>query len=376
MNLARWWRSRIAWTVMAVAVVAALAIGARSSPGPERSAQRVNRLASQIRCPGCTDLSAAESSAPSAVAVRRFIGNQVSAGRSDQAIDSFLVSRYGSGILLQPPTNGVGAALWLIPIGGGIFLVAILAAVAYRRRREHTDHGDLVPVTAPEPPPPAPAPVTGARPMVAEGGVARRRLDRGPRRNALGVAGLVSLVVAGVLVVGWRPGGHPAETTSGRATAATPGPPAAGSEQEVAEEMVRAQRLVSSEQYAQALQLLDQVLRRQPDLPQALAYRGWILRLTGVAAHRPGLVRQGRASVAIAVAEDPSYPDARAFLGYMLFQDDHDPAGAVTQFRAFLADDPLPEMVDLTHTVVTQAFAAVGQAVPPAGTAPLASTQR
>lgn len=383
MNLARWWRSRFAWTVMAVAVVAALAIGARSGPGAQTPAQRVNRLASQIRCPGCTDLSAAESSAPSAVAVRRFIANQVRAGRSDQAIDSFLVSRYGSGILLQSPSNGVGAVLWLIPIGGGILLVVILAGVAYRRRREHADLGVPVPVTAdPEPPPlaavplPVLEPVSAARPMAAPGGVARKLLGRGPRRNALGVAGLASLVVAGALAAGWGPGGHPAGTTSGQAAASTAGSPPARSEQEMAEQMIRARTLVSSGQYAPALQLLDQVLQRQPNLPQALAYRGWVLRLTGVAAHRPGLVGQGRASVATAVAEDPSYPDARAFLGYILFQDDHDPAGAVAQFRAFLADDPPPEMVDLTHTVVAQAFAAVGQPVPAPSTAALVPTPR
>lgn len=130
-----------------------------------------------------------------------------------------------------------------------------------------------------------------------------------------------------------------------------------------------ARGLVASGQYARSLQLLDQVLQRQANQPQALAYRGWVLRLTGVAAHRAGLMQQGKASVALAVADDPTYPDARVFLGYILFQDDHDPADAVVQFRQFLADAPLPQMVDQTHAVVAQAFAAVGQPVPPASTA-------
>jgi hypothetical protein len=54
------------------------------------------------------------------------------------------------------------------------------------------------------------------------------------------------------------------------------------------------------------------------------------------------------------------------FLGYILFQDAHDPVGATAQFRAFLADHPQAQMVTLTSDVVAQAFAAVGQPVPPA----------
>ena len=53
-------------------------------------------------------------------------------------------------------------------------------------------------------------------------------------------------------------------------------------------------------------------------------------------------------------------------MAYILIQDAHDPVGASEQFRAFLADHPQAEMVALTRDVVAQAFAAVGQPVPPA----------
>ncbi|PZS23153.1 MAG: hypothetical protein DLM54_01805, partial [Acidimicrobiales bacterium] len=230
-----------------------------------------------------------------------------------------------------------------------------------------------------------------ASPAVASPAVATRLRaaqgwGRGSRRNALGLVGLASLVVAGALAAGWGPGGHlrastagqPAVSTSGQPAASPSGQPAASSagspageaDQRTAQQIAMARGLVASGQYARSLQLLDQVLQRQANQPQALAYRGWVLRLTGVAAHRAGLMQQGKASVALAVADDPTYPDARVFLGYILFQDDHDPADAVVQFRQFLADAPLPQMVDQTHAVVAQAFAAVGQPVPPASTAP------
>jgi hypothetical protein len=89
-----------------------------------------------------------------------------------------------------------------------------------------------------------------------------------------------------------------------------------------------------------------------------------------VAGHDQVALAEGRASVADAVAQAPSYPDARAFLGYILFQDAGDPMGAVEQFRAFLNDHPQAQMVDLTRDVVAQAFSAVGQPVPPASSPP------
>lgn len=366
-----WWRSRLAWLVMALTVAVALFIGARPGSGSQTPAQRVNQLASQVRCPGCTDLSAAESSAPSAVAVRQYIASQVKAGRSDQSIDAFLVSRYGPGILLQPPSNGIGAVLWLVPIGGGLILAAVLVVVTRRRRRQAAG-GEPAPMAAPGVPTapvvPALPELVGAAPLVpvapalpvptpmAKPGLAWARwLGRGRRRKVVGLAGLASLAVAGALVAGLESSGHSAAST----------PVAAGSAQQLAAQLLRARTLASGGQYAQSLKLLDQVLQGYPDQPQALAYRGWVLRLTGVAAHRPGLVQQGRASVAQAVEEDPSYPDARVFLGYMDLQDQHDPAAAVVQFRQFLADGPPPLMVDLTRSVVAQAFAAVGQPVPP-----------
>jgi tetratricopeptide (TPR) repeat protein len=136
--------------------------------------------------------------------------------------------------------------------------------------------------------------------------------------------------------------------------------------QRLAQELVQARVLSTQGNDLDAIKLYDKVLAVSPRQPEALAYRGWLLRLSGVAGHDQALLAQGRASVEAAVAQDPSYPDARVFLGYILFQDAHDPAGATAQFRAFLADHPQAQMVSLTSDVVAQAFAAIGQPVPPA----------
>jgi hypothetical protein len=57
------------------------------------------------------------------------------------------------------------------------------------------------------------------------------------------------------------------------------------------------------------------------------------------------------------VQADSRYPDARFFRGMLLYQDRSDPAGAVEEFRAFLANDPPPEMVPAVTEVMQRAAA-------------------
>jgi tetratricopeptide (TPR) repeat protein len=192
------------------------------------------------------------------------------------------------------------------------------------------------------------------------------RVDDGKAERARGRRrrGIVALAVI-VCFVGAATG-----LVVTRSTHRLPGQTASGSvtltdTQRLAQELVQARVLSTQGRDLDAIKLYDKVLAVEPRQPEALAYRGWLLRLAGVAGHDQTLLAQGRASVDAAVAQDPSYPDARVFLGYMLFQDTHDPAGATAQFRAFLADHPQAQMVSLTSDVVAQAFAAVGQPVPP-----------
>ena len=183
--------------------------------------------------------------------------------------------------------------------------------------------------------------------------------DPGRRRRGLvAVVVLCVVVAAGALVVAGATHRLPGQTSSGSVTLSD--------DQRLAQQLLQARVLAGQGKDLDAIKLYDQVLALAPRQPEALAYRGWLLRLAGVAAHDQSLVAQGRASVGAAVAIDPGYPDARAFLGFILFQDARDPVGASEQFRAFLADHPQAQMVALTRDVVAQAFAAVGQPVPPA----------
>ena len=126
-------RRAVSWTLLGVVLVAALAVGARGRAGPPTES-RVHHIASEIRCPTCRGLSAAESDAAAARAVREEIRRRVRAGQSDDQIRAFLASRYGDDILLRPPSTGLGALVWVLPTAALVIVAAGLATALHRGR--------------------------------------------------------------------------------------------------------------------------------------------------------------------------------------------------------------------------------------------------
>lgn len=125
------WRP-LSWGLLAVVLAVALYVGTAGG-ATETPAQRAAHILSQVRCPACADLSVTQSNAPSAVAIRQYVREAVAKGESDGAIQSYLVSRYGPGVLLAPPASGITALVWILPL---VVVAAGAAglAVAFRRR--------------------------------------------------------------------------------------------------------------------------------------------------------------------------------------------------------------------------------------------------
>ena len=127
-------RKWLPWLVLLLVLGGALVVGTGGDGGPPSAAARTTRLASDVRCPTCEGLSAAESESPASQAIRQEIRRRVDAGESDEQIRAFLVSRYGRDIVLTPAGSGVAALVWALPVaaavlaGGGLVL-------AFRRRR-------------------------------------------------------------------------------------------------------------------------------------------------------------------------------------------------------------------------------------------------
>jgi len=105
------------------------------------------------------------------------------------------------------------------------------------------------------------------------------------------------------------------------------------------EMLLEAQQLAGAGDMDGAIEVYDEVLELQPTNVEALAYRGWFLRLGGAG-------QDAQASVEEAVAIDPTYPDARVFAA-VIAADVGDEAAARAHLDAFDALDAPPIMRDL-----------------------------
>ncbi len=167
-------------------------------------------------------------------------------------------------------------------------------------------------------------------------------------RRSLGVTIVVIVAIAGLA-------GGAVAAFSGQRQA---GAPMTGSLPDTPSgRMQQALELESQGKAADALRIYDELLRADPRNVQALAYRGWLLK-------RAGLPDKAMESLDQAVALDPKFPDAHFFRGMVLYQDRNDPAGAVTEFRLFMSNNPPREMVPLVEDVLRRAMADAGQPVP------------
>ena len=126
----------LTWAGAAVLVVGALVWAAWPSGGPATAGQRAHELATELRCPDCEGLSVADSSTPSAQAIRADLARRTSTGQSDASIRGVYVARYGESILLKPPTSGLSLLVWVLPAVALALGAAGLAFAFTRWRRE------------------------------------------------------------------------------------------------------------------------------------------------------------------------------------------------------------------------------------------------
>lgn len=131
--MTRWF----SWAAMAALLLVALAVGVTEDRAPRTEADRVNEIAAGIRCPTCSGLSAAESDAKAAQAVRSQIRERLRQGQTEEEMKAFFVSRYGSSIVMTPEAGGVAGLVWVLPVVAGILTVGALTSLFVRRRREH-----------------------------------------------------------------------------------------------------------------------------------------------------------------------------------------------------------------------------------------------
>jgi cytochrome c-type biogenesis protein CcmH len=130
----------------AFAVAAVLLLGAAAGDPADRLADpaqeaHARALFRDVRCLVCQSQSIDESDAPLAHDLRQLVRSQVAAGRSDDQIRAFLVSRYGQFVLLTPRLSLGNAILWI----GPLLVVAAGAAALVTRRQAAAEPATLDP---------------------------------------------------------------------------------------------------------------------------------------------------------------------------------------------------------------------------------------
>ena len=410
------------WTVFGLVLVVALIVGSGvlsgSAPTPE---QRASAIESDLRCPSCEDLSVAQSSAPTAVTVRATVTQMVAEGQTDQQIDRYLVSRYGGSIVLDPPDHGVTLVVWLLPVLGGLAAAAGLAVIMVRRRTLGPDPDDGVD------PPVLDGPSVADRRRFLDRSLADADVEylAGDlsdkdylalrRRDMTRLAALDAERGAGdrLRTVGWGSGrgrsphgdrrlptgrcGRPGEggrVRAGRgrrrwllvgavtafgaalvvsvslfATNRLPGQTATGSislsqSQQVEESLTQAATFQNQGKLDQAAQLYQSVLEAEPNNEVALAQLGWLEFETGQQSDDRNVIDNGMAKLDRAVMLNPGDYAVRLYLGTVQLQYDDNAAGAVAQYRHFLADRPPATLVQQAAPEIRNAYQQAGLSVP------------
>ena len=186
----------------------------------------------------------------------------------------------------------------------------------------------------------------------------RRRLGSRRARLGIGIAAAACFVAAATLLAASLAGVRlPGESATGSVTLS--------SAQQERETLDRAAVLGSEGQVAEAVQLYNQVLQRDPNQPDALAYGGWLVRLAGLSSKNRIVLARGDASVARAVKVAPGYPDGHALLGVILYEDFGRPGAASVQFRAALSAGASKNLLMSVAAIAAEAFAAAEEPLPP-----------
>jgi cytochrome c-type biogenesis protein CcmH/NrfF len=115
-------------------IVVGLARGDSTAP---TDVERIDALASAIKCPFCNGESLAESQSSVAAEYRVIIAQRVSDGATDDDVIDEFAANFGDSYILDTSTSGWSLALWLVPV---LAIVAGASVVAwmYRSGRRRT----------------------------------------------------------------------------------------------------------------------------------------------------------------------------------------------------------------------------------------------
>ncbi len=92
---------------------------------------RFTHLVGQLRCLVCQNETVLDSQSLFANSLRTQVYSMMQQGKSDAAIEKYLIERYGTFILYNPPMNRETSLLWGAPL-----LPLVLGWYGYRKRKK------------------------------------------------------------------------------------------------------------------------------------------------------------------------------------------------------------------------------------------------
>ena len=95
--------------------------------------KRMLTLTENLRCLVCQNETIADSRADFSNDIRREIGEQIKANKTDPEIIQFLVDRYGDFVLYNPPMKATTILLWFGP--AALLVFGLVSLIMYLRRR-------------------------------------------------------------------------------------------------------------------------------------------------------------------------------------------------------------------------------------------------
>ena len=116
-------RTLLGWAVTVVLAAIVIVGFLAGDPGEE---DRVARLGASIKCPVCQGEAIADSPSPTAQAMMVILEEKVAAGETNQQIYAYFKTRFGDGIVLDPPFAGKTLLVWILPmvaVAGGMWMI-------------------------------------------------------------------------------------------------------------------------------------------------------------------------------------------------------------------------------------------------------------
>jgi len=126
---------RASWFVIAALVIVSLGRATFGDGPPRTTGEKVEAIASTLKCPICRSQSVADSDVAASRAIRLEITKLVEEGESASVIRAKIAATYGDQVQLIPPASGFAGLVWILPVVAVVVALVVLSAAFARWRR-------------------------------------------------------------------------------------------------------------------------------------------------------------------------------------------------------------------------------------------------